>query len=171
MNQTPNYQLNQWDKSDRIMMEDFNADNAKLDAALSLIPVVELWTTTLTEPALEIDVDVSGIDLTRFSELIAYFHFPAGMEAITTRIFVNHLTEGYPSKDGESTSSYMGSVSLQSTVGVAKVNLPVGRRLVENACSAVPTEEITSLNFVGRKTTSDKNFAAGTTLQLIGIRR
>ena len=35
MNQTPNYQLNQWDKSDRIMMEDFNADNAKIEAALS----------------------------------------------------------------------------------------------------------------------------------------
>ena len=34
MNKTPNYQLNQWDKSDRIRMEDFNADNAKLEAAL-----------------------------------------------------------------------------------------------------------------------------------------
>ena len=32
--QTPNYKLNQWAKSDRIQMEDFNADNAKLDAAL-----------------------------------------------------------------------------------------------------------------------------------------
>ena len=35
INQTPNYQLNQWDKSDRIMMEDFNTDNAKIEAALS----------------------------------------------------------------------------------------------------------------------------------------
>ena len=33
-NQTPNYKLNQWSKSDRIQMEDFNADNAKLDAAI-----------------------------------------------------------------------------------------------------------------------------------------
>ena len=32
--QTPNYNLNQWIKTDRIMMEDFNADNAKIDAAL-----------------------------------------------------------------------------------------------------------------------------------------
>ena len=32
--QTPNYKLNQWAKSDRIQMEDFNADNAKLDSAL-----------------------------------------------------------------------------------------------------------------------------------------
>ena len=33
-NHTTNYQLNQWAKSDRVMMDDFNADNAKIDAAL-----------------------------------------------------------------------------------------------------------------------------------------
>ena len=35
MTKTTNYQLNQWAKSDRIMMDDFNADNQKLDAALA----------------------------------------------------------------------------------------------------------------------------------------
>lgn len=35
MNQTEQYQLNQWDKSDRIMMEDFNADNLKTEQALA----------------------------------------------------------------------------------------------------------------------------------------
>ncbi|MCI9156810.1 MAG: hypothetical protein HFF44_07725, partial [Lawsonibacter sp.] len=34
-NQTPNYQLSQWEKSDQVLMEDFNADNAKIDAALA----------------------------------------------------------------------------------------------------------------------------------------
>lgn len=34
MQKTENYQLNQWDKTDRIQMEDFNADNAKIDAAI-----------------------------------------------------------------------------------------------------------------------------------------
>ena len=34
MNQTSNYQLNQWEKTDRVQMEDFNNDNAKIDAAL-----------------------------------------------------------------------------------------------------------------------------------------
>ena len=34
MNKTANFQLNQWEKTDRIMMEDFNRDNAALDAAL-----------------------------------------------------------------------------------------------------------------------------------------
>ena len=35
MKQTSNYQLNQWEKTDRILMEDFNGDNAKVDAALA----------------------------------------------------------------------------------------------------------------------------------------
>ena len=34
MNKTPNYQLSQWSRDDRVLMEDFNADNAKIDGAL-----------------------------------------------------------------------------------------------------------------------------------------
>ena len=34
-NQTPNYALNQWERDDRVLMVDFNADNAKIDAALA----------------------------------------------------------------------------------------------------------------------------------------
>ena len=33
-NHTTNYQLSQWVKSDKELMDDFNADNAKIDAAL-----------------------------------------------------------------------------------------------------------------------------------------
>ena len=33
-NQTANYQLNQWEPTDQVLRTDFNADNAKLDAAL-----------------------------------------------------------------------------------------------------------------------------------------
>ena len=33
-NQTQNYKLNQWERTDKIQMDDFNADNAKIDAAL-----------------------------------------------------------------------------------------------------------------------------------------
>ena len=35
MNQTTNYQLSQWESTDRILMSDFNSDNAKLDEALA----------------------------------------------------------------------------------------------------------------------------------------
>ncbi len=35
MKKTNKYQLSQWEKTDRLMMEDFNGDNAKLEAALA----------------------------------------------------------------------------------------------------------------------------------------
>ena len=35
MNHTTNYSLSQWVKSDQVKMEDFNADNAKIDGALA----------------------------------------------------------------------------------------------------------------------------------------
>lgn len=34
-NKTPHYNLSQWERDDRILMEDFNEDNAKIDAALA----------------------------------------------------------------------------------------------------------------------------------------
>ena len=34
-NQTSNYQLNQWEPTDQVLRTDFNADNAKLDAAIA----------------------------------------------------------------------------------------------------------------------------------------
>ena len=35
MNKTQNYQLSQWEKSDKVLMEDFNEDNRKIEKALS----------------------------------------------------------------------------------------------------------------------------------------
>lgn len=35
MNRTASYDLCQWEKNDQILMEDFNADNAKIEAALA----------------------------------------------------------------------------------------------------------------------------------------
>lgn len=37
MEKTPNYRLSQWAKTDRILMEDFNADNAAVEAALTAL--------------------------------------------------------------------------------------------------------------------------------------
>lgn len=37
MRETSNYKLSQWDKTDRIEMEDFNSDNEKTDAALKTL--------------------------------------------------------------------------------------------------------------------------------------
>ena len=37
MNQTPNFQLNQWSPEDYVRRTDFNADNLKVDSALAAL--------------------------------------------------------------------------------------------------------------------------------------
>ena len=45
---TANYQLNQWVKSDRILMEEFNADNLKIDDAIAaVIPTTNPTSTAI----------------------------------------------------------------------------------------------------------------------------
>ena len=41
-NQTTNCQLNQWELADQVLRTDFNADNAKLDAALLALDASKL---------------------------------------------------------------------------------------------------------------------------------
>ena len=50
LNQTANYGLSQWEATDRILMEDFNSDNSKIDAALgTLAQTVTGHTTALAQ--------------------------------------------------------------------------------------------------------------------------
>jgi len=49
MNRTEHYQLSQWDMSDRIQMEDFNADNAIIDTTLAGLERRKLETVELLD--------------------------------------------------------------------------------------------------------------------------
>lgn len=59
-NKTTNYQLNQWEKTDRILMDDFNADNAKIDAAMLGKKLLLDYTTE--EEALTVEVPLTSVD-------------------------------------------------------------------------------------------------------------
>ena len=50
MDKTTNFELNKWAETDRIMMDDFNSDNTKIDAALTeLNATAEGHSTVLAE--------------------------------------------------------------------------------------------------------------------------
>ena len=74
MNKTPNYQLNQWDKNDRIQMEDFNADNTKLDSALKALSetsrYVLLQNIITSKELAQVDVDLTGIDWSTYPQIM-----------------------------------------------------------------------------------------------------
>ena len=119
MQKTVNYQLNQWVKSDRIQMEDFNSDNAKIDAALkgnadavaaetaareAASSLVKLMTATLGASTATWQIDVSGIDLTQYAKLLIYPYLKTENNQ-PIRLRVNGLTTGYSnSPHGSSTA-------------------------------------------------------------------
>ena len=52
-NHTPNYSLSQWARADRVLMEDFNGDNAKLDGALTALAAADSAETQARTAAVE----------------------------------------------------------------------------------------------------------------------
>ena len=83
MTKTTNYQLNQWEKTDRIMMDDFNADNAKLDETLAVhaaalagkVPMTVLYDETLTEPKINMEFYMGREGWTNYS-IVALIYIP-----------------------------------------------------------------------------------------------
>lgn len=73
-NKTANLGLNQWVLTDPLLMEDMNKDNQKLDAAVGANPYVKLMDVTTAANAQQIDLDVSGIDFTKYAmvQIFAY---------------------------------------------------------------------------------------------------
>ena len=97
MRQTANYQLSQWDAEDRILREDFNRDNEKIDQALKelqqTLPYVKLLDVTTEAEAQQVDLDVSQIDFSPYRR----FELEAEIttDGKTMRVLVNGLSEGY----------------------------------------------------------------------------
>ena len=88
--QTANYQLNQWEAEDKVLRTEFNADNAKLDAALAglaaalaAIPLVRLCDFTLTAQTGKIEIDLSEYDMTQYRELWIYLEAAASSHIMT----------------------------------------------------------------------------------------
>ena len=72
MRETSNYKLSQWDKTDRIQMEDFNSDNAKIDAALgTLAEQMGGKATPVDIAAAQMWVKIDGITLSKANTLMA----------------------------------------------------------------------------------------------------
>ncbi|MEG1165194.1 MAG: hypothetical protein RSD68_02195, partial [Oscillospiraceae bacterium] len=73
-NKTANLGLNQWVESDPFLREDANADNSRIDAEtkrlqaqLDAAPYVKLFDVTTTADARQVDLDVSGIDFSKYA--------------------------------------------------------------------------------------------------------
>ena len=126
MNYTQNYQLNQWDATDRVLRTDFNSDNQKIDAALKNAAdavaaeaaaraagdvYVKLLDVTLESELQKWDVDVSAIDLAQYQKLLMYPHLKGNNDQ-WVYLRLNGLTSGYSSPNNA--TSYCGNIPMNN---------------------------------------------------------
>ena len=96
-NQTTNYQLNQWEPTDQVLRTDFNADNAKLDAALNALSdqvakkADEEDLTALSESVAAVSAGMGNCDM----ELLTYTGNGAMGQSSPTRITFSSLPEAF----------------------------------------------------------------------------
>lgn len=86
-NKTANLQLNQWVLTDPLLMEDMNSDNQKIDAAVGASPCTKLMDVTTSANAQLIDLDVSGLDLTKYA-MIHIFAYNLKVTPLSTAMFI-----------------------------------------------------------------------------------
>ena len=114
MTKTTNYQLNQWEKTDRILMEDFNADNTKIEASLdSKVPMTVLHDITLTEDTNQLSFNTAEENWSQYSViLITYTPATAGSGSTVN---VSAFSSDYHMDLGFSTPSRKENLAAFST--------------------------------------------------------
>lgn len=197
MNTTTNYQLSQWEASDRVMRTDFNDNNAKIDAALKAVsdlaaatPYRKLRDITTTASATQIDIDMSDVEFNEYQKLDIYIHCSSASVIAYAMLRVNGLTTGY----------YQGSTVLDRLVymymasdrdeyrGATCAEIFIGNALVGRSCavnqqsgstpgfpfvlllpSTCAPSEVTTLNLFAVGTGSV--IGAGSRIEIYGVRK
>lgn len=180
LNTTDNYQLNQWEGTDRILRTDFNKDNLKTDdavaelrAELAACPMVKFLDITVQEDTSQVDVDVSDLNLQQYYEIFLYIYLSPSTTAKYIALQVNGLTDGYFDSSDTYVALSLTSVSSPETAPLVKFSLFVGPYLGTGTQTPVPVEEIHTLNIrAGLYPVEGTDYlAAGTRVILYGLRR
>lgn len=93
-NKTANLGLNQWVLTDPLLMEDMNADNQKIDAAVAANPYVKLMDITTSADAQQVNLNVSGIDLRKYAMLQIFTNATVNPFATASWIYARINNEG-----------------------------------------------------------------------------
>ena len=186
MNYTKNYQLNQWDATDRVLRTDFNSDNQKIDATLEALAesqslaarFVKLKEVTTAQNVNggSVEIDVSDIDFADWQ----YVHvdvYAKGFSGVQLRVNGKSTTCSY-TQPGNGTcfggTGYLVSIAANvNGLFADRITFHVGRSGQRNIlctcgnaaghCSDVTFDSLTKLQF-----TSSAEISAGSRFILGG---
>ena len=188
INQTANYQLNQWDPGDRILREEFNEDNARIDAAIARLeaacPYRVMKQIITSAEARVIDIDMTDI---AWQEYLQVWLFIRSTGSCSYLLQTNGLSTGYMQHTIGSNSSSSSQVSMVSAACLGRgftvfhTPCPQGKvgclvfsyngsdhNTAVEGVSNVTWEEFETLNLIG--SSGSNQVPAGTTLTFCGVR-
>lgn len=126
MKQTPQYQLCQWENMDRILMEDFNRDNAKLDAALNgkfgpaqLIKSMSLPSET------RFSLDLSDIDWSQWTAIGFFLDISAASNQEIPKVYCQVETDISGGVKEYCSSEHNGYLAMVTYMPFALALLPM----------------------------------------------
>ncbi|MCI2059218.1 MAG: hypothetical protein LKJ80_08440 [Oscillibacter sp.] len=189
MQQTTNLHLSQWDASDRIMREDFNRDNAAVEAAFAARPLAKLIGVTTQASAAQIDLDISKLDYTNYSTflIVPRITLVSAVDAGQIYIRLNNaaglyiMSGSYPERFGTCSPADRPGVGFlvlfitdqmtglwsrgllfgNSSASCGEINTMIG---ISRAQSGVPS----TLNFYEK---SGNTLKAGSNITVYGVRK
>lgn len=144
LKKTTNYQLNLWELEDRILMDDFNADNAKIDAALvHKVPMTVIHDITVPEDVQQIDFDMKTNQWGQYSVVLLTLTPPStGGGGVTFRTGTQDVSTAYHMTFGFSnTDRQEGLAAGSSQSGITVVFFPAKN----------PKAALQTLNFSGQQ--------------------
>lgn len=186
---TTNLGLHLWESGDKFLRTEFNENSTKLDTAVKNIQqelrLVKLADITTTTAKTQVDLNLSGVNLTDYMHLELY-----GETTIWYFLRVNGLPGPYYGVSGGSgfTSGGVALAHLNGAgMGTFRFNWPSPHTLVggwyqrmqkessgascntENTLGPITWAEVTSINFVASN--NGATFPAGSRFILMGIRK
>lgn len=191
MRETSNYKLSQWDKTDRIQMEDFNSDNSKIDAALAAEKQARENADAAQLSTLRSEnlwVKIGETELTAAANELS---IPVENPGQYNRFLIQYSTSGpkklyFSISGGSSVTLFSGSYVLDSYLGQAEMvrGYPSGIRIIceggvySNSSSTTPganayycTSLFTGITSLGLRAGSGETLAAGTHVVVYGLKK
>ena len=172
MKYTEHYQLNQWDAADRVLREDFNRDNAKVDAALAKCAsdhvCSRLLHTVVPSDTPRFDLDVSTLDLTAFQELILYSEAFVYKRYDYTYLRCNGQSNGY---SRTSLILTQNAIYAAENGGNWENQKYLSRQSGESIACQLSPEALTTLNIMVFNGNDPAQLKAGSSFTLYGLRR
>ncbi|MDO4750198.1 MAG: hypothetical protein Q4A39_05080 [Eubacteriales bacterium] len=181
-NKTEKLNLNQWVETDPVLREDFNADNAILDEVISNMPWVRILDVVTTEEAAQLDLDISDIDVSQFTDYYFVCTIVGPLSASGSSIGcmrVNGLSSSqYHGSSG--TMDYLTSCTSQHQVKLRHIpnqrvwaftqiaSLSSSSTSCRSNCYCTATE-LSRINSINVCLQSGANIPAGTRLILYGL--